>query len=357
MSTEQIRWKRSEYRKFFAKMRIRVGGAHPVDILANDEFEYDGTILKYAGAEITSPGLRTAIREGWASESADAEASVSAYKPNRNVASAQTVNRDLSRVQRGQTQNMDTDHLDEETVLDVADRRQPEANPRATPNVLLRDNNRRVNGMNFQSDASDSQEGVTIGRVRSATHVRHDVTAQQTPSVISELENRNLGRPELFNRGTTVHREGVTIKTNVGQVDSGVSLSQDDEGVEVGRVHHSARVSSEGIEVTDTSNIRDKGRPDKGRPQPARSAAPAPKPAAAKAEPKLAAKLPPKVRIARAIDPHFPSDWSFEGKLADRLARVKQHGADPTFLEALYAAEGDQMRKQLEKAFPKQFVK
>lgn len=353
MSTDQIRWKRGEYRKFFAKMRINVGGAHPVAILAQDEFEYDGTILKYAGAEITNPGLRTAIREGWADEDADSNsAAVSAYKPNRNVAAAQTVNRDLSRVQRGQTQNMDTDQLDEQTVLDVSDRRQPAANPRATPNVLTQGNNRRVNGMNFQSDTSDGQDGVTIGRVRSATHVRHDVTAQATSSVINELENRNLGRPEIFDRGTTVQREGVTIRTNVGQIDPGVSLSQDDEGVEVGRVHHSARASSEGIEVTDTSNIR-----DKNRKAPTRTAAPAPTRTAAKVASPAVSKLPAKVRIARAIDPQFPSDWSFEGKLADRLARVKEHGADPTFLEALYAAEGDQMRKALAKSFPKQFGK
>ena len=65
--------------------------------------------------------------------------------------------------------------------------------------------------------------------------------------------------------------------------------------------------------------------------------------------------ISPKIRVARRIDPSFPATWKFDGKLADRLKAAQEHGATPKFLEALYAAEGDQMRRQLEKIYSDQF--
>ena len=343
-NTDEIRWQRGTFLKFYAKMKIRIGGANPMEILQGDEFEYDGTILKYAGSEIPSPGVRSAVREGWATQNDSDEPSISAFRPSRKIASAQSINRDLSRVQRDSADDMDTDHFDEETVFDVADRRPDgDKNLRARPNVMTRDHNQRGR-MSVNPDVASSQDGVTVGRVRSAARIKHDVTDPRTDSAIQGLEQRGLGRPEMFTRGpVTTQREGVTIKTNMGGVDPGVNLSQEDQGVEIGRVRKTARGNAEGIEVVDTSNIRDK--------KPAKAGQ---KPAPAKAK-KVDTSLPPQVRIARNIDPNFPSDWSFTGKLAERIARVKKHGPTPEFLDALYAAEGDQMRKALVKAFPKQF--
>ena len=63
-----IRWKRGEFRKFFAKMKIRVGSVGNAAggvIQEGDEFEYDGSILKYAGAELQSTQLRGAVLNDW----------------------------------------------------------------------------------------------------------------------------------------------------------------------------------------------------------------------------------------------------------------------------------------------------
>lgn len=145
-----------------------------------------------------------------------------------------------------------------------------------------------------------------------------------------------------------VQIEGVSIKTNVGQMNrSAAILESEDEGQIVGKVRHTASRMNEGIEIVDTSgrNIARNVKPTKT------AVVPAPAPKAAP----INTKMNPRIRIAVSIDPNFPKNWSFEGKLAERLARVKEHGPTEDFLEALYAAEGDQMRKVLQKEFPKQF--
>lgn len=330
-----IKWQRGKYHKFFAKMKIRIGGKdNTVDVIhKDDEFEYDGSILKYAGAEVQSTQLRGAIESGWASLSPDDEEKIEVFTPTRNIAKATSVNRDLSRVQRGGA-SMDTDSLDEETVLEVSDRGKMEkARGGASPKILTKGDNRK--GMSVSASEIDAQEGVTVGRVRSAAKVKvEDIT--RTPGLAREIENRGLGKPILDKK--VVRTEGVTITTSVSDIDRSAPIAGGEEdGVVVGKVRHTKSASTEGIEVRDTSNIRSQ----KSKP--------------AKQEVEINTKLPPRIRMARRIDPNFPASWSFSGKLAERLAAAEAHGITPQFLEALYAAEGDQMRKLLEKTFPKQF--
>lgn len=332
-----IKWQRGNFLKFFAKMKIRIGGKDSVDIIhEGDEFEYDGSICKYAGAEFPQPGLRGAIKNDWASLTEGDVTPVSAFVASRNVAKSQTVNKDLSRVQRTAVGVMDTDSLDEETVLEVSDRGKMEkASGGQTPRVLKSDDNRRT-AMTMNTSTADSQEGITVGRVRSQAKMVADVTVK--PNLASDIENRGLGRPHLDKSAMkkVLHTEGVTIRTSVGSVDSSV-VEASDEGEIVGQVRHSARVSTEGIEVRDTSNIRNAG----AKPKPVSQT--------------IDTKLPPRIRMARRIDPSFPSNWIFTGKLKERMDAVKKHGESPVFLEALYAAEGDQMRRLMEKTYPKQF--
>lgn len=328
MDMTDIKWQRGNFQKFQAKMKIRIGGANAVDIYEGDEFEFDGTILKYAGAEINTPQTRGAFKNGWFTTVGGRTGSsgLQSVQPNRNVASAQSVNRDLNNVQRTSGKKIEIGSLDEQTVLDVSDRRG--ASPNAKPNVLQ--------GRRFAVQEEASSEGVVIGQVRSPARVKVDDTTKVSDQQIQAIEERTLGKP-IFNENArrNVQREGVSIKMNVGGVDTSAVVGDEDDGVEVARVRSSRSIRGEGVTVEDTSDIRSR------------------KKAAAAPSPKLDSKLPPKVRIARAIDPSFPESWSFTGKLAERLAAVKAHGANKRFINALYAAEGDQMRKALEKAYPK----
>jgi hypothetical protein len=333
---ENIKWQRGNFLKFFAKMKIRVGGTStPIDINKDDEFEYDGSILKYAGMEIAQPQMRGAISNGWAVLDLNSDSTIESIKPTRSIAKAQTINRDLNRVQRSLNAAVETTSLDEDEVLRVSDRSE-----KASPKVITANDNRRARGMSVSSDANDDQGAVTIGRVKtSAKQEFVDVSKPDAANKIRELENMSNVRADL-DKSNTITREGVTIKTNVGNV-SRIAAESESDGVQIGKVRHTSSGTTEGVTITDTSNIREERK--------------AVKPAPAKVSKKLDTSLNPRIRVARSIFPDFPADWVFEGKLADRLAAVKSANPTPEFLEALFAAEGDQFRKVLIKEYPDQF--
>jgi hypothetical protein len=323
---EQIKWQRGNFLKFFAQMKIRVGGASPVDIMKGDEFEYDGSILKYSGMEFSQPQMRGAVLSGWATLAMDDMPSVEAVRPTRNIAKAQTINRDLNKVQRASPAVIETSSLDEDEVLQVADR--SSASPQGPKIITAQDN--RKSRLDVKSDTSDDQGAVTIARIKTSAKATFEASRSDSGRKLQELENLSNVRADLIEK--TVVKEGVTIKSNVGRVDR-IETDSSDESNVVGRVRNSSVDHVEGISIRDTSNIRD--------PKPAKAIS--------------TEKLSPRIRIARSICPDFPSDWVFEGKLADRLAALKSVNPSAEFIEALYAAEGDQMRKLLVKEYPEQF--
>lgn len=368
MPTE-IKYKRGQFNTFMARMKIRIG-ANDQGITAieeGDEIEYDGSILKYAGTEISSPYLRGAIKAQWLfSVDSDVEAQpIAPARPGRQVARAQSVNTDLSRVQRESASTpMDASDIDEETVMEVGDRQAPAAVPGATrplPNKLVNPNNVRRAGIN--PSEVDSQEGEVVGAVRSPATVVDDDGKQGTDvskdsaygKEMQRLANQKpIGkRPELPKE---IEREGIHIKTNVGSV-SGVILDEQEEGTVIGRVRKSQSVGTEGIEVKDTSNAArvatGQARGDE-RASDLHEAAVAH--VQAETQIQIDTRLPVRVRIALYIDPQFPTDWDFSGKMKERMQRVKNFEITPAFLEAMYAAEGDNFRRALEKEYPDQFT-
>lgn len=336
-----MKWQRGQFNTFYAKMKIRIGGKDDIAIADGDEFQYDGTILKYGGLEVNTIQLRGGIDNGWAGLDQEDDSRPRAVIPTRNRAASQSVNRDLSHVQRVSSA-IETDNMDEDTVMQVSDRR-PQATGRkvmnvptdtARPKVIRASTDSKVRktpGGMVITDEVEEQGGVDIGRIRTPASVTANVTDKSGSAVIQRLEG-------IEGSGYIPHteKEGISIRTTVGRGEEMIDFSA---GKVIGKVRHTDkdRGGAEGISVRDTSG-----------PQMNKS-----KKAAGKVQ--INTKVDPKVRIAKAFDPDFPTDWSFSGKLAERLARVKQHGPTPQFLEALYAAEGDQMRKLLRSKFPKQF--
>jgi hypothetical protein len=222
------------------------------------------------------------------------------------------------------------------------------ATDRAAPRILTaRDNQRKTpGGMILDSDASDVQEGVTVGRVRTKANIGMvDMTKNDSYAIANQLNDRirDTGYTKTA-KGTVgfipnkeTMQEGVLIKTNVGKMKPGVDIGQEDDGVVIGKVHHSNKSHTEGIDIKDTSK------------RPAQKKVVQSKPVV------IDKNLSPKLRIALKLYPSFPRDWNFNGKLADRLAKVKEYGETPEFLEALYAAEGDQFRKTLKSEYADQF--
>lgn len=354
-----IAWQRGKFQKFFAQMKIRVGGAAvPVDIQQGDEFHFDGTILKYGGSEFTSPQTRGAINAGWATLAPGGNGSVQNHSSVRSVAKATSVNRDLSKVQRMEPESMGTDHSDEDTVMHVGDRRPQQTgkkvlnvpNDKAQPRVMTANT---VRGMHVNTEDLEAQDGMTVGRVRTAAKVKADLTTSAGQSVASKLNNISGSGlvPQGSNqaRGHNVlQREGITVKTSVssGRVGN-VEMSDMDEGEVVGKVRQSKTHSREGITVTDTSNIREeRARAEKsGRVQ---------KPVAKTV--KVAAEEggnASKIKTARTIDPQFPENWNFFAKLDDRIRLIKKNEKNRKFLLALFVVEGASVRAHLQKTYPK----
>jgi len=352
-----VQYKRGEFITFYAKMKVRVGGTHNITVEKGDEIEYDGMVMKYAGMDVSiGPSLRSSIRHDWFTDDIDElDTRVSAVVPDRNVAKSQTKNTDLARVQRHDEQSsMTTDNSDEDTVMKVSDRR-PGAgvdknhpggrNVRAEPIAIKK--GFKSKGLVINPGEIEEQDYTPVARLRTAAKSKPiDMYSSEVGRVKREIDTMSgSGAIPLHRREETYEREGVTMRaTGKMNRQAPVDIAQENDGEVVGKVTHRSKTASTGnnggITIRDTSNIRNE-----------KTAKSAP------VEVKIDTNLSPKIRMARRIDPSFPADWSFTGRLVDRLDAAKKHGATSTFLEALYAAEGDQMRKILESEYSKQFGK
>ncbi len=354
-------WRRGEFHKFYAKMKIRVGGhngSQPVELLQGDEFEYDGSICKYAGAEFQQPNLRAAIRDGWATMDENGH-TPAPFVSNRDVAVSQSKNTDLSRVQRRPRAPLESDAHDEDTVLEVSDRRNA-MNPRTGQGHLGQADNRRAAAdrgfqpapeerMAVSASELDDQDGIEISRIRTPTKLKVDVLAKPNAARDIELSmdhEKGVGRfaGERRTRPNVIEREGVTI-TTTSNMDRGARVVEADEssGRHVGNVRHSssAKRNVEGMTIEDTSG-------DRSTRRPAAKAAPAPKP-------RVPDDASPKLKVAIRICVDFPVDWNFFAKSDDKVARIKKLGASSDLLDALYAVESPAMKKTLEQKYKSHF--
>ena len=338
---DKIQWQRGKFLKFFAQMKIRLGGKDAMDIQKDDEFEYDGVMVRYAGAEFASP-MRGAIDQGWAVLDPANATAIAPFTAPRDIAKSQSKNSDLSRVQRTKAATLETNSLDEETVLEVGDRRPGgRTNVRAEPVKMTAANNRRSTAgqrvMDIRPSDMDGQEGVTVGKVVTAAKLKVEDITKET-NLADRLENRHRQKPELYTSKTTV-REGVTIKTNIGDMDRSIHVAQEDDGQVVAQVRHTKTSRSEGIEVKDTSGSQ--GQKSEVRPKPVKKID--------------KSKLSDKHKTALLFDPNFPIDWNFMAPMKARVEKAKQSD-DPVFIKALYAAENEAVKKELVKIFPKVFA-
>ncbi len=358
-----FQWRRGEFHTFYAKMKIRVGGhngSQPVEILQGDEFEYDGSLCKYAGAEFQQPNLRAAIRDGWATEHEDDGSSPAPFVSNRDVAVSQSKNTDLSRVQRSSRQRFESDSQDEDTVLEVSDRRNA-MDPRTRQGHLTQQDNRRASvergyqpapeeRMAVSSSDIDDQDGVEISKIRTSAKLKVDILAKPNAARDIELSmdhEKGVGRfaGERRTRPNVIQQEGITIKTS-SKMDRGGQVVEADEssGRHVGNVRHSsAKRSVEGISVEDISR---------------RGAPPAKEPSVKKAppaKPHVPDDASPKLKMAIRLCPEFPVDWNFFAKADDKISRIKKLGASPELLDALYAVESSAVKKVLETKFKSHF--
>ena len=322
----EIQWKRGQFNTFYAQMKIRIGGKDTIDIHKGDQFEYDGSVVKYAGTEFPQPGLRGAIREDWATLDPQGGHHISAVRPSRSVAKAQSSTSNLAgTVQREGSRAVVPDSQDENTVLEVGDRDAVRGEVHQGDSGHLGKGDSRV-GMQVSSSAEDGQGGVVVAGLRSQSPARSSTDVFKASA--SAIENRHR---------KVVQKEGVTITTNVGDMDSSNVSVDSDEAQVVGKVRQSTPVSEGGIQVQDTSG------PQGGKVETETMA---------KKKNGSSSEMSPKLKAAREIYPDFPESWNFFAKPDDKVAKIKELGAEPDFLKALFASEGKKMKKVLQKEFP-----
>jgi hypothetical protein len=347
--TQAIKWQRGQYYTFYAKMKFSVGGTgNSVYIEKGDEFEYDGSVVRYAGSEFAQPGMRGAVKEGWVTLHPDEEDLPDARIPTRKVAKAQSVNRDLNNVQRESPQVMEQDSLDEETVLRVGDRDEVRDARTGKGHVNAEHNRRQIAAsrslMTVSASDVDTQDAVVISSIKTPAKLgKVDVAAN--PGMSRDIENISheggFGRYDGKRRpNQVIRREGVTITTNVGSIDQDIRSDEDEVSI-VGKVRNSnPKVrSQEGVTIEDTSG-------------------PAMKPQTRKVvemAKKAKVKDNPKLQKAVSVFADFPSDWNFFGKTEDKISKLKKLNPSTDFLNALYASESNAMKKALKKQYPKHF--
>lgn len=340
-----IQWQRGNFLKFTAAIKVRIGqNAQGIGhIEQGDIVEFDGTTLRYAGTEVNSTSVRGSIKAGWLVPFSVTEFETPpAVQASRKMAKSQSINTDLLNVQRHEPRVIQSSSTEENTVLNVRDRidsefdgssERPEpkriASRQSVKNVSdkIKEHTQQTNEIR---NSPFDQQSVTVGAIRSpaksgSVDVSKDTEYSQHLQKLDSQVKKSSSK--------TITREGVSITSNLGEVSS-VIQHDEEPGEVVGKVRQASRVSSEGIEVKDTSRVGSNGQSKSIQIDP---------------------KIPARIRVGRHIDPRFPSDWDFSSKMKDRMDRLHSMNPNSLLLEAIYAAEGDNFRRVLEKEFSKQF--
>lgn len=327
MSATEMQWKRGEFQKFYAQIKIRVGGKDTLDIQKGDEFEFDGTIVRYAGAEFPQPGVRGAVRERWATLTQQGQA-IDAFRPERSMAKAQSKNETFQNIQREQPSTPHTNSLDEETVLNVTDR----SNIQKEGGHVGPEHNRRTAGR-ISPSVADSQDGQVVSGIRSPVKTSTNIFDPNARAVAENIGfEQGYGRADGAVGKRKFTTEGVSVES-MGHVNSTAVQNDPEEGKIIGKIRQSTPLSEAGISTKDTSGL------------PGVNHSTIQQEGMADAEPTS------KLVVARALYPSFPEDWNFFAKPEDKLQRVKELGENQDFIKALYAAEGKKMRKTLKTAY------
>jgi hypothetical protein len=152
------------------------------------------------------------------------------------------------------------------------------------------------------------------------------------------------------------HSEGMSFKNHVG---GGSVIGDESDGDIVGTVHTAEdnieTFEQDGIKFTTTNGPR--RTPVKAAPAPAPQRAPARVTASAEPPPPVPANLDVRRRVAKAVCPDFPANYDFTLSPKKKLARLEADFSErKDVLQAVYAAESDDMKALLLQEFPQAFT-
>lgn len=355
---EQIRFKTGEFQTFTATRSFALGH-FGVRIEMGTELEFDGSVVKYAGAEYAFPQLRSAVTSGWIVLSTAYDADDPAYgRPA------------TARIQVRSATQIDQPKMLATTV---------EADERIVLNTNEHADSTRA--ANRRTASQSGSDGVPVRTLTTPAVSVTTVTGAQQE--ISKLENlkitpgKGMTVDEMLERMPEREREQYLLKKEAARATyAQVSSEKSGSGRAVARVKNATtRSSAEGVTVTQTAGggietwdggdapvvaqiVQDKVSTVVEDGVTFTTTAPAmkAKKPAARATSRVSVDL--RRKIAKALCPDFPDNYDFGASAKKKLARLQADFEDRSdVLLAVFAAEDDdEFKARLVQEFPQAFA-
>jgi len=366
--SNQIRYKLGDYLTYTATRSFDLG-AHPgLKISAGDEVLFDGTIMKFAGMEVSIPKLRGAIKLGWLvpAQQYDPEAPVFPVSAGIQVRAADGGNP----MNPNPPKTLSSTVAAEEQEVMAVSSHAAQTRDRNVTNYRRTPASESSQGQRYEGTTVEAQDGTVVRSIR--TPARQDTNlGKKTPGqAISEAEKASKIQPgqgmtqeELLARMSPEDREqylseirarksqyvdepqvvGRVSATQVSEsmgiktamtVGGGTAIADPSSGE---RAPQNVVTEVEGIKFTNTSSVK--------------------KPVQPQSQPVAPADEGSSRKIAKAICSDFPDNYVFTDPIRKKIARLQADYDDrPDIIRAVAAADTDpEVRGRLLEEFPQAF--
>jgi hypothetical protein len=370
----QIKFAPGVFIEFTATRSFGLGNSG-VKVVKGTQLEFDGSTVRYAGAEYPFPQLRGALTTGWIVQSDDYDESDPSYgvrqSANIQVRPAVEPTNPADRAQASRSATT-VASSDEHIVMGYKNH--------AT----------QTQQQNFRQASvttPDGQEGIAVRTLSTPSRQRTELTAASAGSALRAaasvqiVPGRGITQDEMLERMTddqveqylakkeaikstypssepkvvgkvgkvsggnkVSHSEGMKATQSVG---GGTSVGGEGDGEIVGRIASAQQTHIEdGITFTNTIPA---SAPKQHRPRARAAAVEAPKLDTAGGDLRR--------RIALALCADFPISYDFTAPAKKKLARLQADFEDRLdVLRAVWAAETDDFKAQIEAEFPQAFA-
>lgn len=335
MST-QIQYRFGQYHTFVSTRPFGLPNGSKVS--EGEEIQFDGTNVQFEGqVAIKMMGLRGAVTNGWMVPKAD-------YDPDAEQARPKSAGVRIRPADGGNPMNVRTREVvttvdaEEQEVGDgvaAHAQRTRDLNARKPATKKASTAGRRVDGAVM---AVDDNEGTVVNRPAFKTAAgqaarQESVNLDHASSVISELQSLQVdAMPSVVGRVAAPKnssKEGFDITNTVGGGTETVDLS----GLDSKSPDQVQVVESEGLRFTTTNGPKKTTRPVEKKSEDVRR------------------------RVARAVCPDFPEMYDFDVSMRKKIARIQADFEDrPDVIQAIYAAESDDVKTALLEQFPEAFA-
>ena len=368
----QIRFKTGEFQEFTATRSFELSN-FGVKVMKGREIEFDGSLVKYDGAQYQFPQFRSAVAAGWVVPTSEYDENNPVYQApaSANIKMRPTKDTDKSDGKTAAT----TIEADERIVMSsakhAADTRQQ--NRPASAGTRLAGN----------AGVAEAQDGVPVRTLKTAAKVKGsiaEVTAAVHASTSVQIDpGQGITEQQMLDRMSETDRQ-VYLAQKSSLKSRYVDDAASSTGVKVGEVKSAGVRQADGVKLTqtvgggtevsdgvgvevatlrkdETSERVEDGITFKNTNGPRRNATPQ-HPTQVAATPVMMRDGTADVRlqIARAMCPEFPQSYDFAAPERKKLARLQADFEDrPDVLRAVFAAESDDFKQKLLSEFPQAF--